>query len=59
MARPRFLGHPPNTRLLVLEERGIDINGLGLKPQIHNTSSPLEPWEDLPTNATEKPPDNE
>jgi RHS repeat-associated protein len=48
-----------NTRLLVLEERGIDIDGLGLKPQIYNTSPPLEPWEDLPTNPTEKPPDNE
>lgn len=48
-----------NTRLLVLEERGIDINGLGLKPQILNTSPMLEPSVDLPTNPTEKPPDNE
>jgi hypothetical protein len=49
-----------NSRLFVLEERGLNINDLGLRPQIYNSPS-LTPWEDemLPHNPTEKPPDNQ
>jgi len=48
-----------NTRLFVLQERGLDINNLGLKPVVR-VPEPM-PWEDemLPHNPTEKPPDNE
>jgi hypothetical protein len=49
-----------NSRLFVREERGLNINDLGLRPQIYNSPS-LTPWEDemLPHNPTEKPPDIE
>jgi len=49
-----------NTRLFVLQERGLNINELGLRPQIYFSPSET-PWEDemLPHNPTEKPPDIE
>lgn len=49
-----------NTRLFVLQERGLDINSLGLRPEVR-IPEPMSPFDEdmLPHNPTIKPPDNE
>jgi RHS repeat-associated protein len=48
-----------NTRLFVLQERGLDINNLGLQPGVRITE-PMAPWEeDMIRKPSDPPPDNE